>query len=336
MTKITIKEALKTENCIFIDTRTPKEFAEDHLPKAINLPILSNDERALVGTLYKQVSQQKAIDTGVEMFTEKLPQFVKEIVKYKDKLIVVNCWRGGMRSKAVVALFSSLKYNVKQLQGGYKAYRNYVRETLYNYQLKPKLIVISGLTCTGKTAILNKIDSMVDLEGLAQHRGSMYGALGLQPHSQKRFESLLLRQLDKLQNEKYIFVEGESRRIGDLIIPEFFWKAMNKGVQVLVTRTMETRIKEGVKEYCDTPEKVAQIREISTKLFKVISKKRKQEMVDLIDQNKLGQAWEILLKYYYDPLYEHSLKELNFELETSSEDVDEAVKELTKFAEQRK
>ena len=245
---IAVEEALKKGYQI-IDTRTSKEFAEDHLPNAINIPILTNEERAVVGTLYKQVSREEAIDKGVEFFSQKLPTFMKGINKFRDKKIIINCWRGGMRSRAVVALLDSLGYDVQQLEGGYKAFREHVRERLYNYEFKPELIILWGLTCTGKTKILGEISNSLDLEGLAQHRSSLYGAVGLIPNSQKRFENLLLRRLDELNSEKVVFVEGESRRIGDVIIPEKLWKKICHGKKVHIVRDLDKRASLAVEEY---------------------------------------------------------------------------------------
>ena len=117
---------------------------------------------------------------------------MKVINKVKDKKMVIYCWRGGMRSKVIVAFLESLKYNVFQLKGGHKAFRKYVREKLENYDLKPKVITLWGLTCVGKTDLLNKFHNSIDIEGMAQHNGSLYGAMGRKPHSQFRFDNLFL------------------------------------------------------------------------------------------------------------------------------------------------
>ena len=328
---ITIEKVLQTPNSIVIDTRSPKEFQEDHIPGAINLPILDNDERHLVGTIYKQVSKDEAIDKGKEIFSQKLPHFQKELEKHKDKTIIVNCFRGGMRSRAVVATFSN--FNILQLQGGYKAYRAYVRNQLNNFQIKPKLIVLCGLTCTGKTDILKLLDNAIDLEGLAQHRSSMYGAIGLQPNSQKRFESLLLQQLNKLNNQPTIFIEGESRRIGDVIIPNQLWKKMVNATKILLTRTLDNRATACEEEYFNTEEKIKQIRKVTEQLFKVISKENQNKVVQHIDNREYHQAAKILLEKYYDPLYSHTLNQLQFQKEISSDNLKEAKNKLIQFTE---
>ncbi|HIJ10992.1 TPA: tRNA 2-selenouridine synthase, partial [Candidatus Woesearchaeota archaeon] len=123
VTQITVEDALKKENIQFIDTRTPNEFAEDHLPKAVNIPLLSNEERAIIGLLYKQTSREKAIEKGVELFSPKLPVFLSQINKHRSKKMIIHCWRGGMRSRTVTTLLEMCGYDVLQLIGGYKEYR---------------------------------------------------------------------------------------------------------------------------------------------------------------------------------------------------------------------
>ena len=308
---ITIDQALKTK-AVFIDTRTPKEFQEDHLPEAINLPILSNEERHLVGITYKQVSQEKAVEQGIAYFSQKLPAFMDEINKYKQQQIIFYCWRGGMRSRAVTTLLDSLGYKVSQLQGGYKAFRKYVQEKLESYQLNQKIIVLWGLTCTGKTELINQFSNSLDLEGLAQHRGSLYGSIGLNPISQKKFDNLLWQRLEELKNEKIILLEGESRKIGDVQIPKFLYQKLLSGTHLLITKSLVGRAEYAVKNYFIDEHSLKQIKEITKSLPKLLSNKQKQEIVDLINNHQLAAAAKILLEYYYDPLYQHTLKQLTF------------------------
>ncbi len=325
---VSIEQALQEKDIIYLDTRTPNEFQEDHLPQAINLSLLSNEERAIVGTIYKQVSQEKAIEQGIGFFSKRMPEFLREAGKYKNDKIIVYCWRGGMRSRMIASLLESLGYNVRQLEGGYKKYREYVREKLYHYSVKPQLIVLWGLTCTGKTQLLQQFENTLDLENLAQHRGSLYGAIGLQPRSQKMFENLMLQRLEQLNDRKCILVEGESRRIGDVIIPDVIWKAMRNGVRVRVIRSLERRAEEAVKEYISSEEDVRKIKEITLSLSRVISNKHKQEIVALLDQKKYVAAIKILLEFYYDPLYSHTLKSYQFAFELENDDVKTAVNVL--------
>ena len=323
--KIKVKDALNGD-FVFVDTRSPKEFAEDCIIGAINIPILDDSERAIVGTIYKQVSTEQAIEKGRAFYEKKIPRITEKIKKYEGRELVVYCWRGGMRSGVMSKLFEELGFNVFQLEGGYKKYREYVRKSLDNFEI-PKFVVLHGLTCSGKTDLINKLDNSIDLEGFAQHRGSLYGSLGLVPNSQKKFDSLLLKRLNDLGQEKFIYVEGESRRIGDLMIPENFWKAMGKGIHVYVKRDLDIRAKECVREYF-TSENISKIKKITLGLQKVISKKNKEEIVKLIDGGKYIEAAKILLVKYYDELYEHSLKKIKYDFEICSDDLEEGITSL--------
>ncbi|MBT4935183.1 hypothetical protein HON15_00245, partial [Candidatus Woesearchaeota archaeon] len=179
-----------------------------------------------------------------------------------------------------------------------------------------------------KTALLQKLPNSIDLEGLAQHRGSLYGAVGLKPRTQKMFDNLLLEKLKELNEEKFIFIEGESRRIGNLMIPESLWKEMLKGTNVYVERDLPIRVKETVKEYFSNEKMIAGIKKVSESLWRVISKKKKEEMLQALENKEYEKAAEILLTDYYDPLYNHSLKKKEYSFTINCNDVDACVKEL--------
>ena len=328
MERISIEKALELKNSLIIDARSPKEFNEDHISGAINVPLLDDKERHEIGLIYKQQSRDKAIARGMELFPSKIPSIFNAVKDHKERNIIVYCARGGMRSKIIASLISSIGYNVFQVTDGYKAFRNYLLNELNDFQIKPKLIVLHGLTCTGKTKLLQQFSNSLDLEHLAQHRGSLYGGIGLKQNSQKRFENLLLQKLTKLNKEKYIIIEGESRRIGDLIIPTFLFKEMNKGINVLVNRSVEKRVEEVIDEYFDNEEKIKKVREITAKLWKVIGKKRREEVIKLIDEKNYQQAARILLEDYYDPLYQHSLKKIKYKFEVNNDNISEAVIKL--------
>nr|MBT4247742.1 hypothetical protein [Candidatus Woesearchaeota archaeon] len=230
-----------------------------------------------------------------------------------------------------VALLNSLGYDAIQLKGGYKSFREYVRDRLYNYDFKPQLIMLWGLTCTGKTKILTHFENSLDVEGLAQHRSSLFGGVGLNPHTQKRFENLLLRRLEKLNTEKVVFVEGEGRRIGDLIIPETLWKKFMKGKNILITGSLNQRANVAVEEYLKDEENIIKIKEIALSLRQLISKENKEKIAKSIDNQDYHTAAKILLEFYYDPLYSHTLKQKTFDAEINSDDIEHAVKELKKL-----
>ena len=336
VTQISVEQALNHKDSLFIDTRTPAEFQEDHLPNALNFPLLSNEERAVIGTLYKQVSKEEAIEKGIGFFSAKMSEYIKSISAYKKRELIIYCWRGGMRSRTISALLESLGFTVLQLNGGYKAYRQYIQEKMQKYILKPTLVVLHGLTCTGKTELLQEFHNSVDLEHFAQHRSSLYGAIGLTPNSQKKFENLLFHRVEELQ---HLVIEGESRRIGDVLIPEFVWKSMNKGIHIEIKRSPKVRIAAAIREYLDTPEKVEAGKKITATLNRLISSKHKQEIIDNLNNQNYADAMKILFEQYYDPLYSHSLKSITYDFQINNDNpklaAQELVQKITPFLRQR-
>ena len=157
VTKISITNAFELDNAVLIDTRTPKEYQEDHIIGAISLPILDDQERHEVGLMYKQISQELAIEKGLEFYSKKIPNIVETIKPYKDKTLIIYCARGGMRSGIIASLLESIGMKVYQVEGGYKLFRNYLLEQLNNFKIKPKVYVLHGLTCTGKTDLLKHL-----------------------------------------------------------------------------------------------------------------------------------------------------------------------------------
>ncbi len=327
--KIAIEDALKKTDCLWIDARSPNEYEEDHILDAINLPLLDNEERHEVGVIYKQISREKAIEKGMEYYAKKIPNIYEAVKEYREKEIIIYCARGGMRSGIIASLLDSIGFTVFQVEGGYKLFRNYMVKTFNQYDLKPKVVVLWGLTCTGKTDLLKNFPNSLDLEGLAQHRGSLMGALGLKPNSQKKFENLLLKRLDELQKENVILIEGESRRIGDVIIPEFLYKKMLGGTQILITRDLKERAKAMVKEYF-IKEHLEEIKTIVTSFNRLISNKRKTDFVRLVDEKKYEEAATIILTEYYDPLYQHTLKNFTYSFMINNDLISQGVKEIKK------
>ena len=290
---------------MFVDVRSPKEFAEDCIPNAINIPLFSNEERAIVGTIYKQQSREEAMDEGIKIIAEKLPVMMDEYKNLAEKKLCIYCWRGGMRSGSVVGLLKALKYDVVQLDGGYKEYRRYVREQLEKISMPP-FIVLYGLTGSGKTEMLQQLSNNLDLEGLAQHRGSIFGDIGLQPRSQKMFESLFLQRLLVLQKEKFIFTEGESRRIGRVVLPERLWKYMQQGKKVKVICPVSERVERLYKEYCATPDNALLIKKIGY-IEKHLGKNNAEMLIKLLYEGKIKDVIEKILVQYYDRLYSHTV-----------------------------
>ena len=265
MPNISVKDALKNKNAFFLDVRSEKEFEEDHIPGAINVPILDNEERHLVGYTYKQKSKDEAYKIGYEIFDKKISEFEKKIDEFKGKDVVFYCFRGGTRSSCFVDYFEKKgKKNIYKLDGGYKKYREEVRNEIKNVKL-PKVVVLYGLTGAGKTRLIKRLNNSIDLEGLASHRSSLFGAVGLKPRMQKMFETLLFEELGKKRD--YLILEGESRKIGNIIIPENIFKSMNDSIKIDITCSLDTRAKRIVKEYFNDNERIKQVKEVVPKLI---------------------------------------------------------------------
>ena len=223
-------------NYLIIDVRSPDEYAHAHIPNAFSLPLFTNEERAEIGTTYKQQSREAAIKLGLPFFGNKMQNMIEQVegwVAIYEKTngnkptILVHCWRGGMRSAAVAWLLDLYGFKIEQLSGGYKAYRNWVLAQFEkNYSMK----VLGGYTGSGKTEILLQLQKskipVIDLEGLANHKGSAFGALGQHEQaSQEQFENKLAGALFHASNaHPYFWIEDESQRIGTNMLPINFFK----------------------------------------------------------------------------------------------------------------
>ena len=211
---ITYQQSLNLENSIYIDARTKEEYQEATIPGAVNIELLDHQERKIIGTIYKQQSPKKAKLKGVELVSPKIPDLIAEVnqlAREYDNLIIF-CSRGGLRSKSLAEFSDLAGIEVYRLENGYKGYRHYIIDKLDNYQFKGEIVVLHGNTGVGKTYILKEMDKLganiIDLEGIANHRGSAFGSIGLnEPYNQKYFESLLWEELKKKdQPDGYISV----------------------------------------------------------------------------------------------------------------------------------
>lgn len=334
---ISIQDALKLPNRLFIDVRTPKEFAEGHLPGALNIPIFSNDERATVGTLYKRVSVDAAKQLGVEIVSPKLPDIIKTITAYAKQNydIVIYCWRGGMRSKSIVNILDMLTISTLQLAGGYKSYRRHILDSLESFVLKPQVLVLHGATGVGKTTILNTLSSQgiptINLEQLANHRGSVFGQIGLGASTtMPLFESAVLERLEELQTDPYLIVECESSRIGNVYVPKVLYEKMQSGKKILLQASISTRVQRLIAEYrtndsLDTPMIQKGIEAISKK----IGKKKGAFLLECLANNHLEPLVTCLLNDHYDLLYGFDCsKNITYDAIIDAENLEQATAEL--------
>jgi tRNA 2-selenouridine synthase len=239
-----------------IDTRSPAEYAEDHIPGAISAPVLDDAQRAQVGTLYKQVSQFDAKKLGAALLAKNVASHVETLFKGKARewRPLVYCWRGGKRSGAMAHVLREIGWDATTLRGGYKAYRRWVVDRLSTLPESFRFVVIHGPTGSGKSRLLAALAragaQVLDLEALAEHRGSVLGGLPGQPQpSQKMFESRLLGALQSLDAARPVFVEGESKKIGELQVPDALMGTMRGSPCVRLDAGLETRVTLLIEEY---------------------------------------------------------------------------------------
>lgn len=313
-----IETSASIGSSIIIDVRSPAEFEHAHIPSALNLPLFDNDERAMIGTTYKKQSREAAIKAGLPLFGNKMLSMVETVESWiaaaqKDNdltkpTLYVHCWRGGMRSAAMAWLLDLYGYKVIQLTGGYKAYRNWVLEQFtISYPLK----VVGGYTGSGKTEILHALQeknySVIDLEGLAHHKGSAFGAIGQLPQpSQEMFENILATKLWEVnKNNKPIWIEDESQRIGTVLIPTPLFHLMRNSTCYFMTIPFEQRLAFIVEGYgkFDAQSLIEATKRIQKRLGGLETK----NAVAHIMQGELKEAFSILLKYY-DKWYEKNAK----------------------------
>lgn len=339
MKEIEINKAFESEDCVFIDVRSPIEYEESHIPGAINVPLFSNEERAQVGTTYKIKGQDPAKWLGMQLVSPKIPQLMETLrdVSEKGKKPIVYCWRGGMRSKSVATFAEMSGIDVHRLTGGFKHYRQWIVDNLNEKLLPDRFIVLHGMTGVGKTLVLAQLQEkgfpILDLEECAGHRGSVFGGIGTPVHSQKTFEALLYHQLVKLQGLPLVFMEAESRRIGKAVQPEFLLEAKAKGIHAVLETTVEIRAEriyqEYVLHYLNDEGFKERVLEAVSPILKRMAPKIKNMLLDCVEAGDYKQFITLLLKDYYDPRYQHKLEEYEGPFyHVRVDDIDKAVEEL--------
>lgn len=297
---ITIESFLKeSDKTPVIDVRSPGEFVNGHIPGAINIPLFNNEERAKVGTRYKQAGRDFAVELGLEIVGPKMADFLRKARKIaKQKKLLIHCWRGGMRSQSMAWLFEMGGMNVSVLEGGYKTYRSYIRS---QFERDIPIYILGGFTGSGKTEILYELakngEQIIDLEGIAHHKGSAFGTIGQLPQpTNEQFENNLAQEWMKMDSSRPVWLEDESVTMGQCGIPyPLFQKMRNTQVyKVLIPKKVrEERL---VKEYANGD--IEGLRNALERITRKLGGLRAQQALQALDEEDFMKVADISLQYY--------------------------------------
>ena len=299
-----------------IDVRSPSEYYKGHMPNSINIPLFDNDERSIIGTIYKKEGRKKAVVEGLKIFEKKLEYLLDNLFmnidsyrnitkKTNNELFIrIYCARGGMRSQSIAWLLEKYKLNPITLKGGYKTYRRWVLDCFLK---KWNIIIIGGKTGSGKTRLLSLLDKYkyqtIDLEGFACHRGSTFGGLGMKEQpSNEEFENKIAEKLYSFKTLNNVFVEAESANIGKCKIPHEFFNQMKKSRRIEILRSESNRLDELINTY--SVFKKEELKDSVQRIKKRLGPQRTKVALESIDNEK----WDLVCRSvldYYDKCYEY-------------------------------
>ena len=301
MDKIGVERMLREQGeRVLLDVRTPAEFEGGHIPGAQNLPLFTNEERAVVGTIYKQQSPELAFDKGLEFAGARMAWYVKEAKRLApERKIFIHCWRGGRRSGSLAWLLGFAGFEVGVLEGGYKAYRNYIRNAFATTPIRP--VVLGGPTGSGKTEILRYLrdagEQVIDLEALAHHKGSSFGAIGESPQpTVEQFENDLYRELFLMDPTRRVWVENESRSIGRIFLPEGLWMQFQRSPLVKLMIPLEERVRFLVGVYGAFPKEA--LEDAFRRIERRLGGQHLNAAMEALERDDFATAAEIALRYY--------------------------------------
>lgn len=318
--------ALRDKGVLLVDARTPAEYAESTIPGAINVPIFDDEERIRVGTLYKRIGKSAAKRLAMDLVAPKIPAMVAQVETALADCrppVVVFCWRGGMRSRALTTFLDLAGVPARQLIGGHKAFRSHVREFFEKGEWG-RLLVLRGLTGVGKTRLLLRMREqgypVLDLEGLANHRGSAFGNLGLPPQpGQKSFEASLWDELRRIPAGGYALTEGESKHIGRLVLPPQVHAALQLETTLWINASLDYRTRIILDDY----PAIDHLREGFVRPLKALRPRLGGETVDRLLGLLAAGEWAALVRdlmvLYYDPLYCHTRPQRRIEIDIEPE-----------------
>ena len=308
--KISAEDCLSQRNELpLLDVRSPAEYAGGHIPGALSMPLFSDEERAEVGTLYKQQGPRPAFMRGLELAGSKLRWYAEEAQRLAPQgRLMLHCWRGGQRSASLGWLLQQAGFDVQLLEGGYKAYR---QQLLADFSApRNPMLIIGGYTGSGKTLILQQLSargaSVIDLEQLAHHKGSAFGALGEQPQpTVEQFENDLHLAWRSLTPAKTTWLEDESRSIGRVYLPDPFWRQMLKSPLIFLELPLASRIEQLVRAYA--PYGQQQLEDSFQRIAKRLGGQHVKAALEALEKADYAAAAAIALQYY-DKAYLHSLR----------------------------
>jgi len=308
-----ILQQLEKFNAI-IDVRSPAEFAEDHLPGAINCPVLNDEERIRIGTLYKQVNAFEAKKLGAALVARNIAQHIESqfLIHEREWRPLIYCWRGGNRSGAMAHILSRIGWPVAQLDGGYKEYRRHVNAALETLPTQFDYRVLCGPTGSGKSRMLQVLHKqgaqVLDLEQLAAHRGSILGHIPNTPQpSQKAFESAIWQQLQQFNPKQPIYIESESRKVGNLRVPDAMMNAMRAAPCIVLELPLAERIKLLMRDYEHFIANTTILNEQIGCLTALHGREKIQRWQDITLAGEWEQLVLELLRDHYDPSYQRSI-----------------------------
>ncbi|ERN42761.1 tRNA 2-selenouridine synthase [Rubidibacter lacunae KORDI 51-2] len=305
-----------------IDVRSPSEFQEDRIPGAVNLPVLDDDERAWVGTLYRKDSPFAARKVGAALVSRNIARHLETHLSDRDKDYkpLIYCWRGGQRSNSLAMVLLQIGWQATVVRGGYKTYRNHVRDRVAELSGRLQFQILCGLTGSGKTRILQRLAAVgaqaIDLEGLANHRGSLLGQEWSAPSStsepevqpsQKWFESEVWQALERCEPGRPVWLESESNRIGQLHVPAPLWQQMKNAQCVEVQVPVASRVRFLLDEYPHLVEHPEFLKARLRQLRERHGTRKVQEWCEAIDRGQFSELVCDLLESHYDPTYQRSM-----------------------------